>query len=209
MNLGEIKIQAITLMYPDTVIKYDDSTDEGVENAVYELKCNHNFEGLLESCVGAINRAFSIIEARGLSTTKCADKALSLCKINNGRVEIQPQKDFFSLERLLCHRGGKTYACGYEISDGKIYTEEKGEIYTLVYATKIPRATRSTKESLELDLPGGVCEAIPYFVASELLAREDEERAKGAREQFEKMLSMCKRAASPCHQCFQIIYSME
>ena len=210
MLLGEIKIQALSLMYPDASSRFDDSTPEGVENAIYVLKSDHNFSGLLEAAVGALNRAFSVIEERGLSGVKCADKALSVCqRTNDGRVIILPDKDFLYLERLLCHKGGKTYACFGETMENKIYTDMVGDVYTLVYREKIPRVKRITPDSLEVELPTGLSEAIPYFIMSELLAREDTQRAQEAREHFYKALESCERHAAPCHQCFQIIYSME
>ena len=210
MQLGEIKLQALSLMYPDESVKYDDTTEEGVDNAVYELKQNHNFGGLLEASVGAINRAFSQIEAKGLSVIKCVDKAYSICqKTRDGRVVIEADKDFLKLDKLLCHKAGKTYACGAEVVGNKIYTGLVGEVYTLVYYTKIPRVTRSTRDSLEIDVNLGVAEAIPYFVVAELMGSEDAQRAKESRELFYKALDDCERTKAPCHQCFQIIYSME
>ena len=210
MNLGEIKIQALMLMYPDASVKYDDSTGQGIENAVYELKCNPNFEGLLEACVGSINRAFSQIEAMELSGVKCVDKAHSLCKrAPDGRVIIETEKDFLSLHRLYCHVGDNTYPCTYELMDNHIYADKVGQVYTVVYRTKIPRITRTTKESLEIELPNGICEAIPYFVMAELLGKEDGDRAREARELFEKMISQQEKSQPCCHQCFQIVYSME
>ena len=210
MNLGEIKIQALSLMYPDVCIIYDDTTESGVENAIYELKQNHNYSGLLEASVGAINRAFAQVELKGLSMVKCTERAYSLCKrTGDGRVVIEADGDLLKLDKLLCHKGDKTYACGFEVIGDKIYTDFVGSVYTLVYYTKIPRATRTTKDSLELELPVGVYEAIPYFVMAELLGGEDSQRSKEARATFYDMLSSCEKSKPPCHQCFQIIYSME
>ncbi len=210
MLLGEIKILSLSMMYPDASVPYDDSTPQGIESAVYRMKADHNFKGLLEASVGAINRAFSIIEERGLSLARCTDKALSICKrTKDGRVIITPSGDFLSLERLLCHKEGKTYACSFEISENKIYTNMVGNVYTLVYREKIPRIKRITADSYEVELPNGLCEAIPYYVMSQLLGREDEQRARDAREQFYKALDRCESRSAPCHQCFQIIYSME
>ena len=210
MNLGEIKIQALSLIYPDESVKYDDTTEQGVENAVYELKQNHNFSGLLEASVGAINRAFSQIEAKELSVIKCVDKAYSLCqRARDGRVVIEADNDFLKIDKLLCHKAGKTYACGFEVFGSKIYTSFVGDVYTLVYYTKIPRVTRTTKDSLKIDLPWGVHEAIPYFVMAELIGSEDIQRSQAGKEEFYKILEACEKSKAPCHQCFQIIYSME
>ena len=208
MLLGEIKIQALSLMYPDASFWYDDSDAEGVEDAIYELKADHNFSGLLEASVGAINRAFSAIEKRGLSGVKCDDVALSLCeRTRDGQVVITPREDFLSLERLLCHKGGKTYACSVRVLENKIYTDTVGEVYTLVYREKIPRIKRVTPDSREVELPAGLCEAIPYFVMSELIGGEDSQRALSSREEFFRALDGCERYTASCNQCFQIIYS--
>ena len=210
MLLGEIKIQALSLMYPDASFRYDDSDAEGVEGAVYELKADHNFSGLLEASVGAINRAFAVIEEKGLSGVKCDDKAFSLCeRTKDGRVIITPSEDFLDLERLLCHKGSKTYACTAQVLGNKIYTDTVGEVYTLVYREKIPRIKRVTPDSYEVELPLGLCEAIPYFVMGELMGSEDSQRALASKEEFFRALEKCERHTAPCHQCFQIIYSME
>lgn len=209
MLLGEIKLQSLSLMFPDASVPYDDSTPEGVEGAVYRLKADHNFSGLLDAAVGSINRAFSAIEERGLSGAKCADKALSLCQRSKNGVIITPNKDFLSLERLLCHRGEKTYDCAARTVENKIYTEEVGDVYTLVYREKIPRVKRITADTFEVEMANGLCEAIPYFVASELLAREDAQRSAELKNLFFEALDACEKQSAPCHQCFQIIYAME
>ena len=209
MKLGEIKIQALALMYPDAPIRYNNSTDEEIENAVYELKSSHNFEYLIEASVSAINRAFSIIESYGLSNIKCVDKAKSLLEKTEKGIAIDLEKDFVTLERVLCHKNGKAYAVSYLQIGNRIYTDFKGDVYTVVYRAKIPRATTITRDSCEVDLPMGLCEAIPYFVMAELIAREDTDRSREAREQFYRALENCEKKSAPCHQCFQIIYSME
>ncbi len=210
MNLGEVKIQALALMYPDAIVRFDDTDVEGIEKAVYELKSDSNFQGLLESAVGSVNRALAQIEARGLSPIKCIDKAYSLCeKAKDGRVIIEAEKDFLTIERVLCHKNDATYACGYSVIGDKIYAELCGNAYTVVYYSKIPRVTRMTRESYEIDLPNSIAEAIPYFVMSELIGREDSERAKEARLKFFEVLDRTEKSQAHCHQCFQIVYSTE
>ena len=115
MKLGEIKIQALSIVYPHLVVRYDDGDEDEINNAVYELKSNPNLEGALESSIGSINRALAHIESMGLGGTRCVDIAASTLKRSaGGQAIIAPEGDFYSVERVLCHRGGKTYACGYE-----------------------------------------------------------------------------------------------
>lgn len=210
MNLGEIKIQSLSLMYPDIGVRFDDTKKSGVEKAIYELKSSSNFEGLLQTCIGAINRALSQIEARELSYVKCIDKAGSLCKKTaEGMVEIPMEMDFLTLEKILCHKDDKTYSCYGTVVGDKIYANRTGDAYTVVFRTKIPRVTRMTSDSYEMELPNEVCEAIPYFVASELMWREDRERAKESRKHFYEIIDSFEKIKPLCHQCFQIEYSME
>ncbi len=210
MKLGEIKMQALSLMYPDEVIRYDESDDGEICDAVYRLKNNPNFEGVLESCVGAINRAFAHIESLGLSTKKCVDLALStLERSGDGRVKIPTERDLYSVERVLCHKNGKSYACGFELIDGVIYADymSKG-VYTVVYKTKIARVKRTTSDTYQVELPFGICDAIPYFVMAELFSGESEERAQEARRIFDLALERAGKHIGGCHECFQIIYSV-
>lgn len=210
MRLGEIKVQALSLMYPDTPIRYSDGSDEEINDALYELKSNPNFEGVLESCVGSINRAFAQIESLGLSTKRCVDFGIScLERAQDGRVIISPPTDLYSVDRVLCHKGELTYACGHETVNGAVYADymPKG-VYTLVYRTKIPRIKRTTADSYQVELPLGICDGIPYFVASELLAGEDSDRAKEARQTFEGALERAGKRDVSCNECFQIIYSV-
>lgn len=210
MYLGEIKIQALSLMYPDASVRYDDSTPEGIERAVYEMKADHNFSGLLEATVGSVNRAFSVIETMRLTHQSCADVRLSECKrTKDGRVEIPLPPDCLLPERLYCHRGSSTYECDLNIRGGKAYTDRVCELYTVIYRGKIPRVKRVTPDSYSVDLDDALCEAIPYFVMGELLSREEPKRAKEAREHFDKALSDREVMDAPCHQCFNIVYSAE
>ena len=210
MYLGEIKIEALALTYPDATPRYDNSTPEEVERAVYEMKADHNFSGLLEAAVGSINRAFALVEARRLTCQSCADVLLSECRrTKDGRVEIPLPSECLLPEKLYCHRGTATYECELNLVNGKLYTDRVCQLYTVVYRRKIPRIKNVTPDGEEIDLDEGVLRAIPYFVMSELLGREDPERAKAARAEFEKALKERTIMEAPCHQCFNIVYSSE
>ena len=62
MKLGEIKIQALMLIFPSADLEYD---VEGLDEAVFVLKAHPSYGSYIKSSVGAINRALSIIEAGG------------------------------------------------------------------------------------------------------------------------------------------------
>ena len=188
MRIGEIKAQALMLMYPNNPIKYD-PTDEGVRNALFQLKCNPGLEGPLEGATGAINRAIAEIETMGLSPIKCVDIASSICeKRGDGSLIIKASPDFLSVESLLCHTGGKTYAIGYQLLGDSLITSWTKGVFTLIYRSKIPRITSVTDDAYRLDLPMGLCQLIPYFIKAELFAQEDSEGARESREIFNRGL---------------------
>ena len=211
MRIGEMKAQALMLMYPDAPVRFDSTDDFSVENALYELKCNPNYEGLLESAVGSINRAFSVIEARGLSLTKCHDISSSICdKRGDGRIVIKTMDDFLSVETLLCHAGGKTFSCPYQLVGDTLITDYHRGVFTLIYKTAIPRISSVTKDSYKPMLQRGVGELIPYFIKADLFSQENEEEARLCRDLFDKGLeAVALHSKIQCHQCFQTIYSME
>lgn len=209
MKLGEIKAQSISIMYPSAPVKFDDTDDASIIRAIAALKSDPNYESIIEATVGAINRCFSRLETLDLSQTKCHDIPFSLCEVKGDSVIITPPKDFLKSMRLLAHRNGKTYVCGVEIQGDKIVTDFKGVAYTLVYKTKIPRITRSTSESYEIDLSPGICDIIPYYIKADLLSDEREDDALEARDMFEKHAHYLINNEIPCSACFQIIYALE
>ncbi|MBQ8146117.1 MAG: hypothetical protein IJ039_04985 [Clostridia bacterium] len=209
MKIGEMKAQAITLMFPQASVKLDESSDEDVIRAIYEMKSNPNFESILEGSVGAINRAFSYIESRGLSTLKCVDIPSSTCEKRNGKIVLPSNDELLTVERVLLHSCDKAYAIGFETENGSILTEYRAGIYTVVYRTKIPRITRTTSDAYEPILPHGMAECIPYFIVSDLAREENEEMAKYALEHFEKTVQSIGEREAPCHECFQIVYKWD
>ena len=209
MKIGEIKAQALRLMYPDAPIRFDSEDGASVERAIYELKCNPSFEGLLEGTVGSINRALAIIEAKELSPAMCNDVSSSICdRLGDGRLLIRTSDDFLSAEALLFHKNGKTAVCSFQLLDGGVATEYKRGIFTLIYKTKLPRISSVTSDGFELILPRGVCELIPYFIKSELFSGENQSEARHCRELFEIGLErIYSRTRIPCFDCFETVYS--
>lgn len=210
MKIGEIKAQAITLMYPEAVIKMDTEDADNVERAIYELKADHNFEGILEECVGAINRAVAHIESMGLSQLTCTDISAEQGRALQGnRLALTVPTELYRMESIVWSHNGREETVSYTRVENEVLVPKRKGVYTLIYRSRAPRITGTTKDSFELLLPWGVAEALPYFVASDLLLQENEESAKLLRERFESAVSALKQAPLPCSDCFQTIYSME
>ena len=209
MKIGEMKAQAITLMFPSFSVKLDESSDEDIIRAIYEMKSNPNFEGILEGSIGAINRAFSYIESRGYSTLRCVDIPSSKCEKRNGKIALPLCQDSFKVERVLFHTEERTFELDFNIENESILTKSKNGVYTVVYRMKIPRITRVTSDAYKPELPQGMAEYIPYYIVSDLAREENEELAKYALDHFEKGVKCIGEISAPCNQCFDIVYKWE
>ncbi len=210
MKIGEIKAQAIMLMYPDISISLDEEDAEDVERAIYELKLDPNFEGVLRSCVGSINRALSYIEGQGCGETKCVDISSVDCRrTRDARVVLKIPDDAFRVERVLCYSSGRTYELSFDIQGKDIIACYEIGTYTIIYKAKTPRITSTSADSYELSISDSLAEMIPYFVAGELFKQENIEASKGYLEYFESAVKRLGEMSAPCHQCFETVYSME
>ena len=82
MRLGEIKIQALELIFPSAELEYD---AENLNEVLFNLRANPSFSSYLSASVGAINRALSVIEARqGEKTERITHLTPSSHELNLG-----------------------------------------------------------------------------------------------------------------------------
>lgn len=210
MKVGEIKAQAIMLMYPSVFVKYDETDDADIERAIYELKLDPNFEGLINSFTGSINRALAYIESQGYGERKCVHIKKSECeRTADGLVILKTEKDFYKAESVLCRQGDKAAALDFEVISKGVITKDMGTEYTLIYRARMPRLSTISCDSAVLEVPLGMAEHIPYFLASELLANENEELSREYRGYFEREIKHLGELGAECHSCVMALYSME
>ena len=68
MKIGEIKIEALALIFPSAELEYDSDT---LTDTLFALKENPSYAPYLTASVGAINRALAVIFSRlGIETEK-------------------------------------------------------------------------------------------------------------------------------------------
>ena len=61
MKIGEIKIQALVLIFPSADLEYE---EESINEAVFALKQSPSYGSYISASVGSINRALAVIESR-------------------------------------------------------------------------------------------------------------------------------------------------
>lgn len=207
MKLGEIKVQALMLMYPSLGVKVDSSSDESINNLIFELKANPNYEALLLDSVGAINRALSYLEFKGISKAKCVQlQAKEQKRLSNGKCLVE-LKDLYRVESVKTYINGSEYELSWEQREKEIILDYINSEYYITYKAIIPRISQLTEDSLEIDLPREALELIPYYVKWELFVIEDYSSAKESREYFENMVSQLAKDKAQCKVLFSTIYT--
>ncbi len=81
MKLGEIKIQALCLIFPSAELEYDEND---LNEVVFVLKAHPSYGPYISASVGAINRALAVIEGQTLQKYK----RISYSTPNDTRLEI-------------------------------------------------------------------------------------------------------------------------
>ncbi len=187
MKIGEIKRQALLLIFPELELSFDEQSDVSINDAIKNLRCDPSLRAYLDACVPAINRALSIIEKSGATKTKRA-KINPVGKRVDGGIRVLLDEcpgDIIKIIRV--YQNGNQIRFEYEGEDAVILYGASN-MCELVYKSKAERITDYTSEASALDLPWGVSEIIPYFVKSELLLQENSAEAEKARKQFFTLL---------------------
>lgn len=185
MKLGEIKIEALKLMFVNYNIDLE-------IDKLQDLALDENYGSYLVNMPGAINRCFSVIEDKGVLPVK----AYTL-KAENGlasgvfmRFDLSKLiKDYFAIERLVF-----SSPCGEYIGDFDYQKEgetivikdfDENDTYTVLYLPKIERISALTENDTEIDIPDNIAQHIPYFIKGDLYRDDEPNEASEARNWFE------------------------
>ncbi len=202
MKLGDIKIEALKLMFVDFV------TDYGAED-ITSLSTDETCKDYLANMPGAINRCFADLERRGAVPTRSltlGEEGRSV-RFGNVRYELRAiAPDYQRIERVVKEYADGRYNGSYEyrLEGGTLilaapnirtYTEEgvekseECEIYTLIYRPALPRITRDTNDEEEIALPDSIANLIPYYVKGDLYRMDEPDEASEARSWYEGALA--------------------
>lgn len=184
MKLGEIKIEALKLMF------VNDNKDL-VISELATLGFDENYGRYLVNMTGAINRCFSSIEEKGVLPIKT-----STLKASNGvasgvftRFNLSALiNDFFDIDRIVCECNGE-YIGDYEYQrEGNnivIKDFDLEDMYKVLYHPAISRITALTSNDINIDIPDNIASYIAYFVKGELYRDDEPNEASEARNWYE------------------------
>ncbi len=187
MKLGEIKIEALKLMF---AVGRENLRPEDIDG-IYD---NEQYSDYLLMMTGALNRCFSVIEERRVLPVK------SFGLGEGGRYELGALiPDFFDVERIV-FEGSAEYIgdCEYHREGDTVLLknmESDGE-YRVLYKPSIPRLLAEADNELELPIPDRIACYIPYFIKGELFRMDEPDEAAEARNFFESSIAEVSKGES-------------
>lgn len=187
MKLGEIKIEALKLMFADNG---QDIAVEDLETLLTDETCR----GYLVNMNGSINRSFSNIEDKGVLPLKVVDLDISNAELVNDylRFNLSDIADFYKVDRVVYENtnGDFDSDCAHRIEANILILPEirQGEIYRLIYKPKISRITHLAKDTDEIEVPDNIAVYIPYFIKGDLFRDDEPDEANEAKNWFEQAL---------------------
>ena len=184
MKLGEIKIEALKLMFATG------NRDVGVsdlEGMVHE----EEYADYLLAMPGAINRCFAVLEERRVLPVK------SFRLGEGGRYALDELiPDIFDIERIVYEGEGEYDGdCEYFREGDSVIIRDfdsHGE-YRVLYKPSLERITSYTPDDTELKIPDRIACLIPYFIKSELFRVDEPDEAAEARNLFEMSIEQISK----------------
>lgn len=188
MKLGEIKIEALKLMFTNY------SFDLGIGD-LQSLISNENYGSYIVNMSGAISRALDRIENACVLPMK--SKTLDLSEMTIGRhvlkYDTSKIKDLFMIERITADYADGSYDGNVEFTfEGEnVLLKNTYATYTIVYYPTVASIS-GVLDTDELNVPDKIARLIPYFIKGDLYQEEEPTLASDARNLFEASLDDMK-----------------
>lgn len=184
MKLGDIKIQALKLMF----VNYSD--DISIDD-ITALSADQNYGSYLVNMPGSINRCFASLEEKRVLPVKSYSLDYIEGEANGSFLRFNLDvliPDFFDMERLIYEYEG--IYCGdadYQREGNILVLKDTfGEgSYTVLYYPRISRIDSMSDNQMELDIPDGIAAHIPYFIKGDLYRDDESNEASEARNWYE------------------------
>ena len=208
MKLGEIKIQSLMLIFPSESLEYGKNN---VVEVVFNLKSNPSYAQYLSASVGAINRAFSIIESEGLSGLDVMTLKSVKSKREGGYTvfDLSEQREISQVQGVYFNTYQDKISVDFYVAGNLLYVKGNinGEKITLEYLKKIEKISHESDDNREILFDYGIEEQIPYYVKADLIFAENQEESDRARSLFENALARLKNMRE-CHLNTRTAYSL-
>lgn len=200
MKLGDIKAQALSLMFVNT-------SEEIAHDNIVDRAGDDTYGYYLVRMPEAINRAFSALERkRVLPVRRCELVAAAGMETPRGiRFDMETLvDDYYDVERVTM----ESYT-GYEsvvdyFREGESILFERFNLsaqYTLLYRPSVRRVSAGTPDDYEVsEIPDRMACYLPYAIKAEIFRNDDPDEAEMARAVFEQAMAEIAAEERGSHQ---------
>ena len=212
MTLGEIKIEALKLMFTNVE---DDLVPENLSNYIED----ENYRDYLVNMPGAINRCFARLEVVGVlpSRRRALKVSEGLASGSFLRFDLSEMlEDFHDIDRIVCegddgdYNGDADYYREGDILVLPRFEERDGISYTLIYKPTLKRVSTISENGEALDIPENIASYIPYFIKGDLYRLDEPNEAAEAMNWFESAINeILMRRTSKANQVKNIYSQTE
>ena len=204
MKLGEIKIEALKLMFVN-------NTNEMNVDSITNLMNDENYAGYLVNMRGAINRALDRVKNACVLPLKSAWVDMTAIEDmgNYFSYDLTKIEDFFMLERVV-YTDGPVYNGDFEYEmEGKtIVLEKLPGHYKVLYYPTVDYVSADMSDTDSLSIPEDIARLIPYFIKGDLYQEDEPNLAADARNTFEACLEDIKKQQQGRTSVMQMKYTV-
>ena len=205
MTLGEIKAEALRLC------GFEEYVDA---QSISAFESDEDWGGLLRAMWGAVNRCMADLETKRVLPLKRASLPAPSGKGTWRRFRYDEIEDLFEVARVVVE---SDY---YVDDDHPFLLEEGGTLrvngyddranYVVLYRPALKRLSADSGDDVEIDVPRALCEAVPYFVKSEIWRADEADEAAEARNFYEAAVEQYAARAEIGHQgIVQAVYGVD
>lgn len=189
MTIGEIKIQALKLMF----VTYSD--DLSVQGLV-DLEGQEQYRPYLVNMNGAIDRCLADIERRCILPVKVLELKAEGEPREGYMTRINiTASDFYEVERISkesLYEYDGNHAFSREGNTLLFPNFDTDAVYRMMYYPRIPR-TASRFDTDDIGLPEEIAAAVPYYVKGDLFREDEPNEASEARNWYEAAMQSVQR----------------
>ncbi len=186
MKIGDIKIEALRLMYADVPARM---TAENIEDHT----ADSDFEGYLAMMHGAINRCLNVIVERRVLPIKRHELNLAGAEKRGRtyRFNLSGVSDFYDVSRVIMvseNAYDGDYPYRMEGESLVLLSPDEAASFSLLYHPRLSYVEPNDNGELE-GVPNEIAMLIPYYLKGEIYREDESGEASEAMSWFEQRLS--------------------
>lgn len=208
MKLGEVKIEALKLMFANT-------GNDIIAEELDSYMLDETYKDYLVNMPGAINRCFSNLEDKRVLPIKSYTLSVGegFPSGTNGNVRFYLDSiisDIYDIERLVYEKDNE-YIGDYEFRrEGRaivIMDFDREASYIVLYRPRLPRITSTTNNAMVLPIPENIATNIAYYIKGDLYRDDEPNEASEARNWYEAAIEQILEGEENKTNKVQSIYS--